>query len=67
MRIKCQSIENLIESPLSVSPLSANPQNGQTHSNNCLSVFDHFVGLVLKGLKVLIYFSGILINSGTTL
>ena len=31
------------------------PQNGQTHSNNssaeCLSVFDHFVGLVLKGLS----------------
>ena len=31
------------------------PQNGQTHSNNlptnCLSVFDHFVKLVLKGLK----------------
>ena len=32
------------------------PQNGQTHSNNwsaianCLSVFDHFVGLALKGL-----------------
>ena len=33
-------------------------QNGQTHSNthgnlptNCLSVFDHFVGLALKELK----------------
>ena len=33
------------------------PQNGQTHSTirrqlptNCLSVFDHFVGLALKGL-----------------
>ena len=34
------------------------PQNGQTHSNNssatadenCLSVFDHFVSLALKGL-----------------
>ena len=33
-------------------PLSANLQNGQTHSNNCLSVFDHFVGLVLKGLML---------------
>ena len=37
-------------------PLSANPQNGQTHSNNSsttadgLFVFDHFVGLALKGL-----------------
>ena len=37
-------------------PLSANPQSGQTHSicrllpMNCLSMFDHFVGLVLKGL-----------------
>ena len=32
------------------------PQNGQIYSNNssataCLSVLDHFVGLVLKGLK----------------
>ena len=34
------------------------PQNGQTHSTtrrllptNCLSVFDHFVRLVLKGLS----------------
>ena len=33
------------------------PQNGQRHSNddkqltNCLSVFGHFVGLVLKGLS----------------
>ena len=30
-------------------------QNGQTHSNNssanCLSVFDHFVGLAFKGLR----------------
>ena len=30
------------------------PQNGQTHSSNCLSMFDHFVGLVLKGLKRLL-------------
>ena len=35
------------------------PQNGQTHSKirrqkptNCLSVFDHFVGLPFKGLKI---------------
>ena len=35
-----------------------NPQNCQTHSNNssatadnCLSVFDHFVRLALKGLS----------------
>ena len=31
------------------------PQNGQTHSNIfsefCLSLFDHFVGLALKGLR----------------
>ena len=29
------------------------PQNGQKHSNNsnCLSVFDHFVKLALKGLR----------------
>ena len=31
-------------------------QNGQTHSNNssanCLSVFDHLVGLALKGLSI---------------
>ena len=33
---------------------SPTPQNGQTHSHNlptnCLSVFDHFVGMALKGL-----------------
>ena len=28
------------------------PQNGQTHSpTKCLSVFDHFVKLTLKGLR----------------
>ena len=32
--------------------LAPTPQNSQTHSNStsCLSVFDDFVGLVLKGL-----------------
>ena len=33
-------------------------QNDQTHSNNlptnCLSVFDHFMGLALKGLRKII-------------
>ena len=32
-------------------PLSTNPTNLPT---NCLSVFDHFVGLALKGLKVML-------------
>ena len=40
-------------------PLSRKPTNGRAHSNNslavqstnCLSVVDHFVGLVLKGLN----------------
>ena len=32
-------------------PLSANFTKFQTHSNNCLSVFDHFAGLGLKRLK----------------
>ena len=32
-------------------PLSTTPQNGQTDSNNCLSVFDYFMGLALKGLS----------------
>ena len=27
------------------------PQNGQTHSNNCLSVSDNIVRLALEGLK----------------
>ena len=36
-------------SATSLNPTSTNLQNGQTHSNN-LSVFDHFVGLALKGL-----------------
>ena len=35
-----------------INSLSANPQNGQTHLNNCLSVLDHFVGFVLKGLSL---------------
>ena len=36
----------------SLNGLSAIPQNEQTHSNNspAISVFDHFVGLALKGL-----------------
>ena len=28
------------------------PQNGQTHPNNSLGAFDHFVGLALKGLRI---------------
>ena len=40
-----------------VNPLSANPQkwsNRLKHElpTNCLSVFDYFVGLALKGLKI---------------
>ena len=27
------------------------PQNGQTHSKNSSAVFDHFMGLTLKGLN----------------
>ena len=27
------------------------PQHGETRSNKCLNVFNHFVGLALKGLK----------------
>ena len=54
-----------MDSILFVNPLSATPQNGQTHSNslsavaisrqrltNCLSVSDRFVGFALKGLKL---------------
>ena len=33
--------------PLRWAPI---PQNGQTRSKNCLCVFDHSVGLALKGL-----------------
>ena len=43
--------------------LSANSKNGLTHSTirrqqptNCLSVFDHFVGLAIKQLKYQYYF-----------
>ena len=40
--------------------LSANPKNGKTHPKqiadnlptHCLSVFDHFAGLALKGLTI---------------
>ena len=42
-----------------ISPLSANPTNWPNTLNqfvgklptNCLSVFDHFMGLALKGLR----------------
>ena len=45
-----------------VNPLSANPHKMIKHTqtircqqlSNCLSVFDHFVGLALKGLRILI-------------
>ena len=50
----CQiSIMQLLEKI--VNPLSANPQNGQAHSNNLsnyLCVSDHFVGLTFKGLTI---------------
>ena len=46
----------------SINPLSANftkwsntlKQLVGNLPNNCLSVFDHFVGLVLKGLRILL-------------
>ena len=46
---------------LGVNPLSANPHEMVKHTQtirrllqtNCLSVFDHFVGLALKELKVI--------------
>ena len=41
-----------------INPLSASPANDQTHSHfssatptNCLGMYNHFVGLGLKGLK----------------
>ena len=45
------SVEQIFKSTkLIVNPLNANPHKyGQTHSND-LTVFDQFVGLVLKGL-----------------
>ena len=39
---------------LFVNPLSANPKNGQIDSNNCLSAFDDFMGLALKGLSYIL-------------
>ena len=46
--------------PVEVNLLSAIPQKGQTHPKkfvaklptNCLNVFDHFVGLALKELRL---------------
>ena len=35
-----------------VNPLSANPTEWSDTLTNCLSVFDHFVRLALKGLKL---------------
>ena len=52
-----------------VNLLSANPKNGQTYSTirgllptNCLSVFDHFVGLELKELTIDAECEGVLIT-----
>ena len=42
--------------PFFLIPYAPTPQNGDTHSSNlptnCLSVFDHFVGLARKGLNL---------------
>ena len=53
------SAKSLINKVLSLNPLSANPikrsntlkQFVGNLPTNCLSMFDHFVGLALKGLK----------------
>ena len=50
-----------------LNPLSANPTNWSNTleqfvgnlPTNCLSVFDHFVNLALKGLKSLSYYARI--------
>ena len=44
---------------IEVNLLSANPTNGPLLPANCLSVFDHFVGLVLKGFIRCLLFSTI--------
>ena len=53
-----------VQNALLLTLLAPTPQNGQTYSNNrrllpmnCLSVFDHFVGLAHKGLN---YFRNVL-------
>ena len=42
--------------PFSLTLYAPTPQNGETHSSNlpanCLSVFEHFVGLACKGLNL---------------
>ena len=40
----------LLSEVLTLTLKAPTPQNGQTHLANCLSVFDHFVGLALKRL-----------------
>ena len=64
---KVHSDENLPKVVLSINPLSANPTkwsntlkqfaDSNNLPTNCLSVFDHFVGLALKGLRILLPFT----------
>ena len=49
---------NVKKWPNILNPLSSNPQDGQAqptipqqNPTNCLNVFNHFVGLALKGFK----------------
>ena len=49
-----QGDENLEKTAiLTVHPLSANPTKWSDTLKQCLSVFDHFMNLALKGLKYL--------------
>ena len=57
---------------MSVNPLSPNPCKIFKHTQtirrqqrtNCLSLFDHFVGFALKGLKKLRHFLEIILSEG---
>ena len=54
-----QTLQNGVKKGDQLNPLSANPQNGQTHLNNssqqltnCFSLRDHFVELALRELSI---------------
>ena len=47
-RLKTTSLINKYKAVTLYAPIS---QNGQTPPTNCLNVFDHYLGLALKGLK----------------
>ena len=54
LRNDCKYIksQNMAAVKICLNSLSANPTKWSNTLKNCLSAFDHFVGLARKGLKI---------------